>query len=251
MQRLGQHARAVGVVRDVEHPAAHALEAAGKSHAIQRRGGALEWHPPRRARCVEHRKRCHGVLCLEAAEQRRREACAAERAVEREARAVRRDAHVVDGALLCGHAYRAHARLACRLDQRATHRLVARTDHRRRAALEHASFLARDRVERVAEQLGVIETDLGHARDDGLHNVRRVEPTAESSFRHDHVRAGAHEVVERHRRRELEERRAHALRVRRVCTHELDDLVLRDRPIGDDDALAEVDEVRRRVAPDA
>ena len=61
-------------------------------------------------------------------------------------------------------------------------------------ALGDAGLLARDRFERLAEHVGVIVADRRDRRNDGLQDVRAVEPAAEPDLDHGDVDALAREV---------------------------------------------------------
>ena len=151
------------------------------------------------------------------------------RAGEPERGAVGGDAHVADPRLLRHDAHRRRSH-GVRLSREAGADLgIQVADHGRRARLEDPALLGRDQRARVAEQLHVIEPDRRHARHDGLHDVRRVEPPAEPRLDDRDVRTRAREVVERQRGRDLEERRAERLGDRRPAPHEVDDRRLLDR----------------------
>ena len=77
-----------------------------------------------------------------------------------------------------------------------------------RAGLEDARLLARDLLERIAEDLRVVEADV---RDDGArrrgNDVRRVEPAAETDLQHHDVAPPPPEPQHGRRRHELKLRR--------------------------------------------
>ena len=77
-----------------------------------------------------------------------------------------------------------------------------------RAGLEDARLLARDLLERIAEDLRVVEADV---RDDGARrrgdDVRRVEPAAETDLQHHNIAPPPPEPQHGRRRHELELRR--------------------------------------------
>ena len=133
-----------------------------------------------------------------------------------------------------------------------------RTDDDGDAAPDDAGFLRGNRGERVAEILLVIEIDRGDGRRDGLHDVRRVEASAEADFEHRDIHARAPEDLEGDRCGHLEEGRRRFERSFREQVvdqpphvfDQFDEHGRVDRRAVDRKALFEADEVRRGVAAD-
>jgi hypothetical protein len=59
-----------------------------------------------------------------------------------------------------------------------------RTEHERGLIAQNGQLLRRDLGERLAQPLGVIETDAGQHRDPRRDHVRGIEPSAESRLDH-------------------------------------------------------------------
>ncbi len=80
-------------------------------------------------------------------------------------------------------------------------------DHRRAAALEDPGLLGRDRLDRVAEILGMVAADRRHHRAGRpVDHVGGVEPAAEADFQEQHVGGALREEQERRGRGDLEHR---------------------------------------------
>lgn len=74
-----------------------------------------------------------------------------------------------------------------------------------------AGFVHRDGLWRVAEQVGVVEPNLGHGGHRRLDDRRRIVAPAEADLHHGEVDAGLGKDPERERGHSLEERRARGL----------------------------------------
>jgi hypothetical protein len=129
------------------------------------------------------------------------------------------------------------------------------SDHDGDPRLDDPCLLGRNFRQRPSQVLLMIEPD---RRDGGSHrfdHVRGVEPPAQADLTDRNLRAGAAEELECDRRRDLEERRLHPQPA--TTAEEVDNLanvahgrVERlggDGPSVDDEALREIDEMRRRV----
>ena len=121
----------------------------------------------------------------------------------------------------------------------------------RDAAPDDRRLLRRDRGERRPEDLLVVEVQARDHRHRGHADGRRVEPAAEPHLEHRDVHRLTREVVERERGRRLEHRRVEARDERAERLDAVHDTVLGDRLGVHADALAERDEVRRRVEANA
>ena len=137
---------------------------------------------------------------------------------------------------------------------------LERPDDDRHARLDDAGLLDRDLAQRRAEIALMIERDRGdRGRDQARrrHDVGRVEPAAEADLEDGDLDAGAAEELEGDRGRHFEEgrlRRSSPPSARRPsidAAHVVDgrdQRVAGDRTAVDDEALREIDEMRRRVA---
>src|SRR5438309_8783606 len=63
---------------------------------------------------------------------------------------------------------------------------------------QDASFFARDLRQRIAEEILVIKVDVGDHGDQGINNIRRIQPTAKTYFKYRQIDPGAGEVFESH-----------------------------------------------------
>src|SRR5690606_2116785 len=78
-------------------------------------------------------------------------------------------------------------------------------DDDRASRLDDARLFGGDRLVRVAEHLAMIERDRRDDRYLRQHDIRRIEPPAESDFDNTNITAATRELEERHRRHEFEE----------------------------------------------
>lgn len=122
--------------------------------------------------------------------------------------------------------------------------------HHRREGLDDARFFGGYFFERVAQNVGVVEADVGDDRQCRRNDVGAVAPSAKPYFHDGHVHLPFREVGERQRGRYLEKRRLHLVDERLVLAHEIDYALFRYHVAVDADAFAEVAQVRRRVEPD-
>ena len=104
---------------------------------------------------------------------------------------------------------------------------------------------------RGAEVFDVIDADRRHARNERRNHVRRIEAAAESGFDDGDVHPGFVKERKRHCGGRFEKRRAEPLDFRRPLLDEPDDAFGIDSDAVDDETLAKVHEVRRRVHRDA
>ena len=80
--------------------------------------------------------------------------------------------------------------------------------HHGRSRLHDAGLLAGDGAQGIPEQIGMVEPDAAdHARLGGLDDVGGVQPPPEPHFQHHDIAAHGAEMLEGHRRHELELRR--------------------------------------------
>ena len=77
-------------------------------------------------------------------------------------------------------------------------------DRARVTALDDLCLFGRDRLDRRAEHLHVVERDVGDRRHAALPDVRRIEPPADADLDDADLDANAREVQERRRRQHLE-----------------------------------------------
>ena len=97
----------------------------------------------------------------------------------------------------------------------------------------------------------MIVVDGCNPRRDRINHVRRIEAATEPSLDNRDVHSSPRKVRKGECRGCLEERRAEGFDQRCPAFHELDDLFSADAAPIDDDALAEINEVRRCVRSDA
>ena len=91
---------------------------------------------------------------------------------------------------------------------------VVRQDDYRVVSMDNSKLLRRDRLDRVPEHVGVLETDVREQHDARAQHVRRVVAAAEPGLDDGDVDAGGGERRQRRRRDRLELRRAEPLGVR-------------------------------------
>ena len=126
-----------------------------------------------------------------------------------------------------------------------------RADESRLAPSEDAGLLARDVLERGAEDVEMVRRDVRDDRDHGLEDVRRVEAPADPDLHDGHADTGAAEELERRDRHRLEVRRR-AVAGRRYGRDEGERGIERrerDVAIQEAHALRDGHEVRRGVEP--
>src|SRR5262249_13055588 len=113
--------------------------------------------------------------------------------------------------------------------------------------LDDPRLLPRDLLDRVAEDLGVIQADRGDDRHQRREDVGAIEPAAEADLDHGDVDLAFGEVEESERRRHLEEGAVAAFGESFDPVERLLEPALVG-PLADDaDALTEVDQMRRGV----
>ncbi len=134
------------------------------------------------------------------------------------------------------------------LEHRACLVVVLADDHRR-VGFDDACLLRGYLGQRVAQELHVVEADVGDDAEVRTDDVGAVEPSAQAYLHHGHVHPLLGEIIERHGGRQLEERGVQRLEERAVALHEIDHRLLGDRLPIHADALAEVHQVGRRVEP--
>ena len=121
----------------------------------------------------------------------------------------------------------------------------------RRAGLEDAGFLAGDSRQRMAEKLRVVEADVRHDGKHGLHDVRTVQPPAQTDLDDGNIDRGVGKILERHGRGQFEKGRTKRLKETSLARYEVDDVGFGHRHAVYPDTLAEVDQVGRGIEPDA
>ena len=131
---------------------------------------------------------------------------------------------------------------------RTTHQQIANVggglaDYRGRAGLEDSRLLTSDGVKRIAEQIGVVETDRCNRGHFGRKNVGRIQPPAEPCFDDADIRVVLGEPMERERRRYLEEGRAQFFGEWDPASEKLEYFGLGDWAAIDSDPLAKIDQV--------
>ena len=122
-------------------------------------------------------------------------------------------------------------------------------DDHRHAFFDDARFFAGDGCQRVAQQRRVVVTDVGDDAGAGRDDVRAVEPSAQTRFHYRDVAPAGGEVVERHGHGQLEKRRVNISARFEVFAREIEHGVAGYHFAVHPYALAEIDEVRRRVKP--
>ncbi len=116
---------------------------------------------------------------------------------------------------------------------------------------EDSGLLARDVLERGAENVEMVGGDVRYDRDLGRKDVRRIEPSSDPDFHDGHPDARAAKQLECRDRERLEVRGS-ALARSRDRSHESKDFIERggdDIAVRKSHALRHGDEVRRRVKP--
>ena len=88
------------------------------------------------------------------------------------------------------------------------HERVVRQDDYRVVSMDNSELLRRDLLDRVAENVGVLEPDVGQQHDAGAQHVRRVVAPAEPGLDDGDVDLGGGERSQRRGRDRLELRRA-------------------------------------------
>jgi len=138
----------------------------------------------------------------------------------------------------------------------------AARDHRRRRVVVHAGdrghaglqdpgLLAGDRGVGVPQHLRVVQADRRDRAHRGREHVRGVQPPAEPDLDHGPAHRVPREDIERERSGDLEERARTGARQRFDRVQAFVQLGLGEPAAVHADALAEVDQVRRRVEPGA
>ena len=141
-----------------------------------------------------------------------------------------------------------HARLV-RGGNLLEHRIVGRVrfaQHEGNALLDDTGLLGGDLRQRIAQQRRMFQSDVGHHAHDGQQDVRGVEPPAQPRLDDGHLDVALCEVVERQRRRHLEERKSQLGHLVTVLVDEIDHFLLGDHLAVDADAFAEIVQMRRR-----
>ena len=128
---------------------------------------------------------------------------------------------------------------------------VCLADENRDALLDDAGLLGGDLLQRVAQQRGVLQPDVGDDAQDRDDDVRGVEPSPESCFDHGHLDVALREVVEGHRRGHFEERQLQIDHLFAVLVHEVHHLLLGNHLAVHADPFAEVLQVGRGEEPRA
>jgi hypothetical protein len=129
--------------------------------------------------------------------------------------------------------------------------------HGSRRWFDDSRFFPGDSGDRLPEVFRVLEIDAGHDGDDSVDHVRGVHPSTHADLDHGDVHRAVSEILEGHRRRDLEERRVidrpgrgHRPNRRLHARPEPQHIFVRDRDAVHLDAFVEPDEVRRRVQAD-
>ena len=128
-----------------------------------------------------------------------------------------------------------------------------RPEERRLTLSEDSGLLTRDVLERGAENVEMVGSDVRHDRDLGPKDVRRIEPASDPDFHDGHRDARAAKQLERRGREGLEVRGSPEARRRdaRDDGERAVETFRRDVDVFDPDALRHGHEVRRRVEPRA
>ena len=111
--------------------------------------------------------------------------------------------------------------------------------------LEDAGFLVGDLPDRMAEEVAVVEADIGDDGEVGLQDIGAVEPAAEPRLDHGDVDVGIGEPLETETRGNFEERQALLDEIGFPLREEGEYIFLRDHLPVDADALPEITEMRR------
>src|SRR5690606_26938014 len=118
-------------------------------------------------------------------------------------------------------------------------------DERWLSAPKNSGFLVRDRLDRIAKDRGMLESDVGNARKDGLDDIRRIEASAKAHFEDRKVHLRFAKRLESNQRHGLEKAE---LTKRFVLKHTLDERAggfITQRLAIDADALSESMKMRR------
>ena len=121
--------------------------------------------------------------------------------------------------------------------------VVGLSDNHGYAFLDNTRLLRGNLSQRVAQELCVVETDVGNDRGDGGDDIGTVQPSSKSDFNHGNVYLLVAEILESHGRSNLEERGMKGFKECTFLFNELYHVVFADRPAVDADALGEVDEM--------
>ena len=116
-----------------------------------------------------------------------------------------------------------------------------------RGGLDDAALLGGNLGERVAEQRGVLEADVGDDGEHGADDVGAVEPSAKPHFNHRHVYPGIGKVTQCHGGCDFKKRGTERLEETALLFHEVHHVLLAHRLAVHTDTLSEVHEVGRGV----
>ena len=119
-------------------------------------------------------------------------------------------------------------------------------DHRR-ALFDDARLLARNLRQRVAQELYVVEADVGDDAQVGPDDVGAVQPSAQAHLDDGHIHPTVGKVAESHGGGQLEKRWVERLEEGTFFFYKVHDIFLRDGLSVHADAFAEVHQMGRRV----
>ena len=125
--------------------------------------------------------------------------------------------------------------------------LVRLAQHHGDALFDDACFLGSDLAQRIAQQLRMLHPHVGHHAQKGRYDVGGVQTAAQTRLDHGHLDLAVGEVVERHSRRRLEERKVELAHLGLMLIDEIHHLLFGDHLAVDAYALAKILQVRRRV----
>ena len=227
------------------------MKPAGESHSGEPGLRVICQRAPRAASRGQHGESDRGIARLERAHQRRGETAGApahiEALIEREARARHREFDVANQPVAASGEDRRGTRRHRLRDQKIADIATGLADDRGHFALEDTCLLHRDQFERVPQILHVVKPDLRDTSGERAHNVGGVQSPTQPHFDDGDIGARVREMCECHRGRGLEKCRAEPSQQRLVFVEPRRNHRLRHRTPVDDNALVEVDEMRRSV----